>query len=75
MIEWIFAALTIGGAILNIKKNRWGFVVWTFGSVGWIVTAFTIGLYAQIPVWSFLIFLNIIGFAEWSKGTKKAKTI
>jgi len=66
IVELIFAALSITGAILNIKKNRWGFVIWTIGSVGWIVSNITYEMYGQIPLWIALIIFNIWGFIRWT---------
>ena len=67
MIGWVLSGLTILGAILNIRKNKWGFIAWIVSNVGWVYLNLTIGLYEQIPVWVVLTVLSIIGFTQWSK--------
>ncbi len=72
---WIAAVLSISGAILNAKKNRWGFILWIIGNVGWIIADIIYGMYEQIVVWLFLTATSIYGFREWSKPLSSSKAI
>ena len=68
MIEWwIFTILSITGAILNVRKNRWGFILWIVANCGWIWVNYIIGLYEQIPVWIVYTIISTYGFYDWSK--------
>ena len=69
IIEWFATTLSISGAIVNIRKSRWGFAIWTVASVVWIAW----GLMGNPIAWglclSQLVFLglNLWGFVAWSK--------
>jgi len=67
VIEWLWAVLSITGAILNARKNKWGFMVWMVSNVGWIYTNVYYGLWAQIPVWIAFSVTSIYGWILWSR--------
>lgn len=67
MIEWLFAALSIGGAILNVLKNRWGFVLWIAANIGWVVVDIQMELWAQIPIWVVFSVISAWGFFKWGE--------
>lgn len=71
MIEWILATLSIAGAILNIVKNRWGFIIWIVANIGWIVVDVIVGLWEQIPIWVVYTILSVYGFIIWTKEEKQ----
>lgn len=68
MIEWVFASLSILGAILNAYKNKWGFIIWIVANSGWIVVDYYIGLWEQIPIWVVYNIICVVGFIKWHKG-------
>jgi nicotinamide riboside transporter PnuC len=70
LINWVIAAISIIGAILNIKKNKWGFILWIIGNIGWIVIDIIYGLYEQIPIWILFTFTSVYGFKKWSDEEK-----
>ena len=70
VVAWIFAAISIFGAILNAKKNKWGFIVWIMGSGCWIFVNIVCGLYEQIPVWIILGLTSAYGFVKWTNEEK-----
>lgn len=66
MYEWLIAALSIAGGVLNVLKNRWGFVLWIAANLAWIVVDVVYGLWAQIPVWVVFTAISVWGFVKWS---------
>ena len=75
IFAWILAVMSVAGAILNARKNRWGFVIWIIGNFGWIVVDIMCGLYEQIIVWVMLTGTSIYGFYVWTYNhTKKFKS-
>jgi nicotinamide riboside transporter PnuC len=64
---WTLTALSIIGAILNIRKKRSGFAVYTIANIGWIIVNIYHGIYAQAVL--FLVFtgLSIWGWIEWGR--------
>lgn len=70
---WLLAALSIIGAILNVRKNKWGFFLWIFANIGWIWASYTYQLYAQIPVWIIFLALSVWGFVDWHLKEKPYK--
>jgi uncharacterized membrane protein len=74
--------LTIISSILELYsiyllglKNKYGFVVGIFGSIGWIIytllSGSAVGLWIICPV---CILLNIRNFMLWSKDDQKSET-
>lgn len=67
---WVAPAATMIAAImtaanLGTRVTGWGFVVFTVGSIGWIIVALTTG--QQNLLWSngFLTLVNAIGIWRW----------
>jgi len=67
MIEWVISAGSILGAVLNALGNKWGFAVWVFTNLAWIVYDIYIGLWGQIPIWIAFTVTSFYGFWLWSK--------
>jgi len=65
MIEWIWTACSITGAILNAKMFRIGFIIWIVANTGWVFTNLVWGLYAQIPIWVVFNIICIYGWFAW----------
>lgn len=66
-VFWICSAISIIGAILNARKNKWGFIVWIIGNVGWIIADIHYGMFEQIPVWIVFSAISAYGFYLWSR--------
>jgi nicotinamide riboside transporter PnuC len=75
MLTYILSAVSIIGAFLNARKNRWGFVVWICGNFGWIVVDVIYEMYAQILVWIIFSITSIYGFRKWSGDDKKEAAV
>lgn len=37
MVSWITTALCLIGTVLNVKKNKWCFVLWLMGNILWLI--------------------------------------
>ena len=70
MIDWILALISIIGAILNIKRIKWGFALWIIANTGWIIFSFVSGIYGQVPLWIVYNILSIWGFIDWHRKEK-----
>lgn len=66
-ITWGLALLSILGAILNIKKRRSGFAVYTIANMGWIFVDIYYGIYAQAVLFCVFTALSTWGWIEWGK--------
>jgi nicotinamide riboside transporter PnuC len=63
----ILAILSITGAILNVLKVKWGFILWIVSNIGWVVVDWYTKFYEQIPVWIVYTIISGWGFWSWSK--------
>ena len=64
---WFLTALSIIGVILNIKKDRRGFLLWMITNAGWAVVDFSHGLYAQGVLFVVYFALSFWGWIRWKK--------
>ena len=46
-MTWILTVLSIIGVVLNIRKNRYCFLLWILTNAGWAMIDFIHGLPAQ----------------------------
>jgi len=65
VLTWICAGLSIVGAILNICKKRYGFIVWIMANVIWVYVDFKRDLPAQAYLFILYSILNAWGFIYW----------
>jgi len=66
-LQWVFAALAIVGTILNVYKNRVGFLFWIVSNAGWIVLAIQSKIYAQAVMFAVYLGMAAWGWTQWSK--------
>ncbi|RUM87500.1 MAG: hypothetical protein DSZ23_05720 [Thermodesulfatator sp.] len=66
-LPWILTMVSIIAAVLNIKKRRSSFAIYTVANIGWIAVNVYHGIYAQAAL--FLVFtgLSTWGWIEWGK--------
>jgi hypothetical protein len=57
-MTWLLTVLSILGVVLNIRYDRRGFVFWMVSNLGWAVTDFYHGLYAQSFCLSCILFCH-----------------
>lgn len=62
---WGLAVLSILGAILNVKKRRSGFAVYTIANIGWVFVDIYYGIYAQALLFIVFTALSTWGWFEW----------
>ena len=66
-ISWIVTAASLVGTVLNIKKNKACFIIWTVTNAFWAVYDFWIGAYAQAALFATYFCLALWGMWEWRK--------
>lgn len=67
IIPWIITLVSIIGVVLNIKKKRICFVLWSITNVSWCIYDFVIQAYAQSFLFLVYLGLSIWGIFEWKK--------
>ena len=73
-LPWSLTAISILGAVLNIKKKRVSFAIYTFANIGWIVVNVYHGIYAQAALFVVFTGLSTWGWVEWGKGHGRTET-
>ena len=66
-MTWIITVMSIIGVILNIRKNKICFVIWTFTNFSWMCIDFYHGLYSQAFLFAVYFILSLYGLWEWSR--------
>jgi len=64
---WFLTALSIIGVVLNIRKDRRGFLLWMLTNAGWAVVDFRHRLYAQGVLFTIYFVLSFWGWIRWKK--------
>ena len=67
MTLWILAAISLIGVVLNIRKDRRGFICWIFSNGAWSAVDYYHGLYAQSALFAVYFLLAVWGLIEWGK--------
>ena len=67
IFTWITAAVSVAGVVLNIKKHRACFVLWSVTNVAWAAVDFYVGLYAQAALFALYFGLSLWGLRTWSR--------
>ncbi|OCC16068.1 hypothetical protein DBT_0530 [Dissulfuribacter thermophilus] len=67
IITWSLTVLSIVGAVLNIKKRRSGFAVYTVANIGWIIVDLYHEIYAQAALFCIFTGLSTWGWIEWGR--------
>jgi hypothetical protein len=65
IIMWVMTAIAITGFFLNMKMNKWGYVLWIVSNAGFAVNDFVIKQYAQGGLFAFYVVSCIFGFIQW----------
>lgn len=72
-ISWIVTAASLVGTVLNIKKNKACFIIWTVTNAFWAGYDFMIGAYAQAALFATYFCLALWGMWEWNREAAQAK--
>ncbi len=67
MMIWLLAFLSVVGVVLNVRKDRRGFIFWMVSNAGWIVIDWMHGIYAQSVLFMIYFFLALWGWFRWKK--------
>lgn len=63
--KWALALLSLVGVVLNIKRRRECFIVWTVTNASWVAVDLWHGVLAQAALQAVYVVLAIWGFWHW----------
>jgi len=66
-MAWAVTGLSLIGVVLNIKKKRLCFIVWTITNLAWCVIDFRSGLPEQGWLFVGYTVLSVWGWFKWGK--------
>jgi len=67
---WTLTAITICGAYLNARQNKWGFLIWGLCNICWLLVDLSRGIYAQAALYVVFLGFNIYGWLQWEEKEK-----
>jgi len=73
IIMWVMTAIAIGGFFLNMKMNKWGYILWIVSNAGFVVNDLHIKQYPQAGLFAFYVVMCTVGFFQWSKRDEDKK--
>lgn len=59
------------GAYLNLKQNKWGFILWVISDFSWALYSLGIKEYGQFLVFLIYTIFSAWGYVEWHRISKK----
>lgn len=62
---WIVTAASIVGTVLNIKRQRYCFVIWLITNSTWCAYNLWIGSYPQAALFAVYVGLSVWGIIQW----------
>jgi len=71
MLTWFTTALCLAGTVLNVKKKKACFYLWTAGNILWLIFDISTHLYSRAVLDIVQMALGAWGLYEWSRDTKK----
>ncbi len=71
MFTWPLAFLTVIGVVLNVKKHRSCFFIWSLTNIFWVIYNYSTGSYAQSAVFAVYFCLAIWGIIRWGRDAGK----
>ncbi len=74
-LQWVLAALSIAGVVLNIGKHRHCFLLWLVTSASWCVLDFQHGLPGQGIVQACYFCLSAWGWWRWKRDESHTDTV
>ena len=73
MIPWLVSAAALVGVVLNIRKRRECFAIWTLTNASWCVIDWQHGLFAQAALMSIYCILSLWGLWAWSRDARRQR--
>ena len=65
-MTWALAVASLSGVVLNIRRSRWCFAIWTVTNATWAGVDFAAGLPAQGCLMLVYTGLAVWGWVAWS---------
>ena len=72
---WITSVFALIGVMLNIKKDKRCFMIWSITNFTWTLVDFEKGIYAQAVLQLVYCFLSLYGMASWASEELKGKPV
>jgi len=72
-LEIISAVIGIIGGIMNVLKNKWGFVLWVIGDALWIIYGLITQQYFFMMQYIVFALIAVWGFKSWYNDELKNK--
>ena len=66
-LGWLVTAICLAGTVLNVKKVRWCFHLWTIGNLLWLAIDLRNSLYSRALLDFVQLVLAIWGIYEWKR--------
>lgn len=67
VFSWVATIIALAGTILNCKKIKWCFWLWTLTNAMWLIYDIKNGTYPRAVLDFVQLVLAIYGIKEWSK--------
>ena len=67
MFTWCVTAVCLLGTVLNVKRRRECFYLWTVGNIAWMGYDLRCGLYSRAVLDLVQLALAVWGAVEWGK--------
>lgn len=68
---WIVTAICLAGTVLNVKKIKFCFIIWTIGNILWLALDLYNSLYSRALLDIVQLILAIWGYLAWTKEKEK----
>lgn len=68
VICWLVTATCLAGTVLNVRKVRWCFHLWTLGNIAWLAIDLHNRLYSRASLDLVQLALAVWGIFAWRKG-------
>ena len=67
LFKWSLAAVSLAGVVLNVKRDRRCFYLWTGSNAAWCVVDCWHGIYPQAALFAVYFGLAVWGIVAWKK--------
>lgn len=67
LVGWVAALLALVGAVLNVYKTQWCFILWSVANTLFIALNVHHGLWSQAVLFTGYLIISIVGLVKWSQ--------
>ena len=64
---WALTAVSLAGTVLNVKKIKYCFYLWTAANILWLIYDLYIGLYSRAVLDAVQLGMAVWGIVAWNK--------